>query len=183
MPHQTLQLRYSLNRLQRLVPHLRVWGIVTTLVVLALLTFFCIRTVVAAWSEDWADTAIFGGLALGMLVVFRGLFIGIIDVLIFASRDMDVVFEYNAVGILVGKERRYLFLDGVINISKYRGDLWTIQHYNGSVLNLPVSLISDEQVLLIRNAMEYGRTSDGVRTVVERGRTIACLRRIGVDEE
>lgn len=183
MPHETLQLRYLLNRLQRLVPHLRIWGVFTTFLILALIAFLCVRAIAAVWSWDWSGTTIFSGLALGTLVLFRGLFIGLIDILTVQMRDMDVVFEDNAVGILLGNERRYLFLDGIISISKYRPDIWTIQHHNGSVLNLPVSLISDEQMSFIKNAMEYGHSPAGARAVVERGKTIAYLRRTGGNKE
>lgn len=66
--------------------------------------------------------------------MFRGIFVGLLDVLLIAVRVMDGVIEENAAGILLGKERWYLFLDGITDIRiLYRGT-WTIQHFNGCMI-------------------------------------------------
>lgn len=179
MPHVPFQLRYTLSRSQRLVPHVRLWGVSTTIFVLALFAFFCAQTVVAVWSLELPGIVVFGGLALGTVVLFRGLLVGLIDVLTVPRRDVDVVIEENAAGILLGKERWYLFLDGITSLKQYRADVWTIQHFNGSVLHVPAAAITDEQMSHIKSAMGRGHTAEGVRAVVERGRKIAELRRSG----
>jgi hypothetical protein len=158
---------------------MRLWGVFATIFMPALFAFFCARTVVAVWSLDLPYIVVFSIFALGILMLFRGLFVGIIDVLIVARREVDVVIEENAAGILLGKERWSLFLDGITSLKQYRADVWTIQHFNGSVLHVPVSAITDEQLSHIRSAMERGRTPEGVRAVIERGRRIAELRRTG----
>jgi len=177
MPHTPFQLRYTLSRSQRLVPHVRLWGVFTTIFALAMFAFFSIRTAFAIWWLEWAGIVVFGGLALGMVVLYRGLFVGLIDVLTVPRRDVDVVIEQNAAGIVLGKERWWLFLDGITSITQYRADVWTIEHHNGSVLHVPVCAINDEQMSHIRNAMQHGRTPDGVRAVIERGRRVAELQR------
>lgn len=53
-------------------------------------------------------------------------------------------------------ERWWLFLDGIINIAMYRSDTWTIQHYNGSVVNVAASVISREQVEFLNAAARRG---------------------------
>jgi hypothetical protein len=177
MPQEPFQLRYTLGRAQRLVPHVRLWGPFTTIFMLALFAFFCARTAVAVGSLEFVAAAGFGGLALGTFLVFRGLFIGIADVLIAARRDVDVVIDENTAGVMCGEERWYLFLDGFMTINKYRADVWTFQHFNGSVLHVLVSAITDEQMSHIRSAMERGRTPEGIRAVVERGRRIVEVQR------
>jgi len=47
-----------------------------------------------------------------------------------------------------------------------------LRHHNGSVLNIPTAQISEHQLDYIRAAMERGRTAEGVRAVIERGRRI-----------
>ena len=88
---------------------------------------------------------------------------------------MDVVVEEDAAGILLGTERWYLFLDGITEIRKYRDDTWTIQHWNGSVLHIPVSAITVDQLEHMRRAMELGRTPEGMKAVIERGKRIEAI--------
>jgi hypothetical protein len=61
--------------------------------------------------------------------------------LVVPVRPLDIVVEENALGFIAGGERRYLFLDGIIDITKYLNDVWTIQHWNGMVVNVPASQI------------------------------------------
>ena len=179
MPHEPFQLRYTLSRSQRLVPLVRLWGVFTTIFVLVMFAFFSIRMMFAIWWLEWSGIVVFGGLALGVFVRYRGLFVGLMDVLTVPSRHVDAVIEENAAGILLGKERGYLFLDGITSIRQYRAEVWTIEHHNGAVLHVPVSAITDEQMSHIRAAMERGHTPEGVRAVIERGRKIAELQRTG----
>jgi hypothetical protein len=176
MPLVPFQLRYTLSRSQRLVPHVRHWGLFTTIFLLCMFLFFCVQTVTAIALLKWDGIVIFGGFALGMAAMFRGLFAGLIDVLTVQRRNVDIVIEDNAAGVLLGAERWYLFLDGITGIKKYRANVWTIQHFNGYVLHVPVSAITEEKLAYIRSAMERGRTPEGVRAVVERGRKILELR-------
>lgn len=46
------------------------------------------------------------------------------------KRSLDIILEKDALGILSGTERWYLFLDGVTSIHKYRKDIWTNEHWN-----------------------------------------------------
>lgn len=172
MPQIPFHLQYKLSRLQRLVPHLRVWGTPLALFVAALLLFFCVQTVVSACSLSGAGVAVFGGLAFFVFVMYRGLFVGLLDVLLVPVRYMDVIVEENAVGVLVGTERWYLFLDGITDLRKFREDMWTIQHVNGCVLHIAVSAIEEDQIAYFRAAMERGRTREGVQAAIERGKRI-----------
>jgi hypothetical protein len=98
-------LRYTLSRPQRLVPHLRMWGIGDSLFVVALFGFFAVRAVVGVYQLEGADVLVFGGLSLAVLWLFRGLFVGLIDALVVPVRSLDVTIEDNALGILLGCER------------------------------------------------------------------------------
>jgi hypothetical protein len=175
MPQVPFQLRYTLTRMQRLVPHLRIWGVGWTLFVVVMSMFFCERTAAHVYPFDAMGIAVFGGLALFVLLLYRRLFIGFLDVLFVPARSMDVIVEDNAAGILIGTERWYLFLDGIINICKFREDTWTIQHFNGCVLNIDAPAIQEDQVTHLRDAMERGRTPEGIKAVIERGKRIKAI--------
>src|SRR5262249_4681497 len=77
-----------------------------------------------------------------------------------------------------GSRRWYLFLGGFTDVLKLREDLWTLPHFNGCVLHIAASAITEEQLGHIRAAMERGRTPEGVRAVVERGRRLAEAERV-----
>lgn len=172
MTQVPFHLQYTLNRRQRLVPHVRIWGVLLTLLVPSLFLFFCTMAVVKACSLDWLNLVGFGALALGLFALFRSLLIGLGDVLLIRSRRMDVIIEENAAGVLLGKERWYLFLDGINRIDRLHPDVRTLQHFNGCILHIAAAAISEEQLDHIRQAMERGQTPAGIQAVIERGRRI-----------
>ena len=90
---------------------------------------------------------------------------------------MDVIVEENAAGILFGTERWYLFLDGITGLRRFSDNTWTIQHYNGTTFLIDASAISEDQIDYLKAAMERGRTPDGFRAVVDRGKRIEEIMR------
>jgi hypothetical protein len=117
----------------------------------------------------------FVGMALGLFFLLRPMFVGLIDVLLVARREMDVEIEENGAGVLIGGERWWLWLDGFTDVGKFREDTWTLQHWNGCVLHIAVSAIGADVIDHIRAKMEWGRTREGVQAVVERGRVIQAI--------
>jgi hypothetical protein len=179
MVQMPFHLRYTLNRRQRLVPHLKIWGPLYVPFIICLFFFFVVQTIVTPSKQGpWAG-AFFGAMAAGLFLFLRGLFVGVLDVLFVPMRQMDVIVEANAAGILIGAERWYLFLDGITDIRKFRDDTWTIQHWNGCVLHIAAAAITDEQIDYLRAAMERGRTPEGIRAVIERGRRIEQIMHSG----
>ncbi len=152
-------------------------GVTTAVVAVALFSFVLVQTIVSALRGSLYGVAVFGGFAVLFFLMYGGLFQGLLDVAFVRTRRMDVIVEENAAGIGGGGERWYLFLDGVTKLHRYRSDVWTIEHFNGTVLHVPTSAITEEQLDHIRAARERGRTPAGVRAVVERGRRIEQLRR------
>jgi hypothetical protein len=163
MPQIPFHLRYDLTRWQRLIPHLGVWGPMS----LAIPAIFVGIISLAVAKSPWWTL-----LLLPVLFIFRGFFVGLLDVILRRVRNMDILVEDNALRYLAGDERWYLFLDGIIDIAKYRKDVWTIQHWNGSVVNVLASEITDDQIEYIKAAAERGRTPEGIQAVIERGRVI-----------
>lgn len=168
-------IRYSLTRRQRLIPHLRIWGPFYVPFALMLLTFFAVRTLFAVASLEWLAVLVFGGLFVFFVLFLRGMIVGVMDVLFVPVRPMDITIEKNGLGVMVKEERWYLFLDAVTSITEYVDGLWTIEHSNGSVVHVPTHLISKDQLEHLRSRMEHGRTAEGIRETIERGKVIQEL--------
>lgn len=144
------------------MPHLRIWlpylpGVVGAVVVGVFL-------VVGRW---W----LFPVLLLSFWL-FRGFWTGLLDVAIHSVKQMDIIIDEDGLGFLMGGERFWLFLDGMIRIDRICSDTWTFCHHNGHVIHVPVSVITEEQVDSIRQAAAKGKTPEGVRAVIERGRKL-----------
>ncbi|HXG11597.1 MAG TPA: hypothetical protein VNK04_17715 [Gemmataceae bacterium] len=163
------ELRYSLSRWQRLAPHLRLWGPLSVLVpcVMAVL----VASALVTW---WAGLG-----AVVWALLFRNFFCGLADVALRRSAPMDLRIEENGLGFLANGERWWLFLDGLTGIDQLAAGVWTLQHWNGSVVHIPAAVISDEQLAHLRTAMARGRTPEGVQAVIERGRRLAEMERGG----
>ena len=109
------------------------------------------------------------------LLLMRGFFVGLIDAFLVPRRHMDIVIEERGLGFLAAGERWWLFLDGIIGIHRYRKDTWTIQHHNGTVIHIAATVISDDQIAFLREAMRKGQTRQGFEAVVERGKQIMAM--------
>jgi hypothetical protein len=180
MPKTLFHLRYSLSRGQRLAVLLRMWGMWSALLCTTVVTFFVVRAIVGLCMWAPADFAVFGLLAAFFLFLLRPLFVGLADVLLIRARMMDMTVEEaengtKAAGVLLGRERWYLFLDGITAIRQDRKGIWTIRHVNGTILHVPASAISPEQLDCLRHAMAEGHTPEGIKAVIERGRQIQEL--------
>jgi len=140
--------------------------------VIVLLVFFLVMAV--------HSSVVFGLFALFLVAMFPRMFRGLVDIVLVPVRQMDVIFETDATGdlaagILIGKERWYLFMDGIVDIRKLTKDTWTLQHFNGTVLHIAASEITDDQLALIRSVAEHGQTAEGLKAVIERGKRIKDL--------
>jgi len=168
-------LNYSLNRRQRLIPHLRIWTFPLVILVVLLFVFFVIESILSSIG--------FFVFAILLFVFFKSLFRGLLEVLFVPIRRMDITFETNdyddmAAGILIGKNRWYLFLDGITSIEKLQKNTWTLLHYNGMVLHISASAITEDQISFIRSVADQGHTPEGIRKVVERGKRIQLWSRV-----
>jgi hypothetical protein len=88
---------------------------------------------------------------------------------------MDVVVEENGLGYATKSDRLWIFLDGIIRIQKYSKDTWTIFHFNGTVISIPVHAIDEKYIEHMRKKGERGRTPEGVQAVIDRGRQILSI--------
>ncbi len=155
------ELRYYLTRRQRLIPHLSIWARHAPLVIV------CIAGAAAGVVYlSWWCLA----LLLSLLFIFRGLFIGFFNVVCVRRQATDLAIEQNVLGFLVRTERWYFALDCLTRFDKLAKGVWTMQHGNDSVVNIPAELLNAEQVEFFRKWVveadairrRLGITPDGV---------------------
>jgi uncharacterized protein YegJ (DUF2314 family) len=172
MPQIPFHLQYTLNRRQRLVPEFRRGGLFLTLWVLVGFLVFSILAAVSLYSLSCMGVFLFGAYALIWFLTLRSLFVCLLDVLFVPVRRTHITVRENAAEIQSGSKYWTLFLDGIYELCKYRDDTWTIRHTNGLIPNIPASAIQEDQIAYIRSAMVRGRTAEGVRRVIERGKRL-----------
>lgn len=134
-----------MTRTQQLIPLLRAWGFIGPLIFLGTIACF-IQTFTRAW---W-----FAFIALGGLWAVKGLFFGLIGIAIHPVRTLDIRVEENGLGFMAGKERLWVFLDGVTRVYQPRSDIWAVCHHNGTLVTIPSDKITPEQLEHIRSGPE-----------------------------
>jgi hypothetical protein len=117
----------------------RHWGIVAALSVGAAIAAMAITR---SW---WFAIPL-----LVLLVVFRGLFLDLLNVARVARQPMDVRVESNSLGVREGDERWWFFLDGLLAFDELSPGVWTMHHFNGSIVHVPTTVLTDEQVAFFR---------------------------------
>ena len=70
------------------------------------------------------------------------------------TREMDLLIEPLGIGVLIGDERWYVHMDGVLSIQRLAPGVWTIAHYNGTVFHVPTECMPDVCVQHIRAAIK-----------------------------
>jgi hypothetical protein len=165
MAEVPFSLCYDLTRRQRLIPHLRTWQ-----PAIPLILFGVVGSALLVALRWWCVP-----LLLFWVWFFRGFFVGLANVLLRPVVHMDLRVEENVLEFPAGGERWCLFLDGLMSIQQLTPGVWTLQHWNGTVINIPAAAITDDQLAHLRAAMERGRSPEGIRAVIERGRLLARL--------
>jgi hypothetical protein len=172
---ESAPIRYTLNRYQRIVPHLHIWGWFYVPFYLLLQSFFFVRSVYAIFIGEWAGLLVFGGMFLFFVYFCRGLVVGLVDAILHPVCNMDITISENGLGVMLGTERWYLFLDGFTQLSQFTKGVWTLQHWNGAVVNIPETALSGDQLEHIQSKMAFGKTEAGFAATVERGKVIQHL--------
>ena len=115
------ELRYNLTRRQRLIPHLRIWWRHAPLIIV------CVGGAAAGivYLSWWCIPLLFC-----LLFIFRGFFIGFLNVVLIRRQAMDLVIEHNSLAFLAGDERWYCSLDGLTAFDELARGVWTLQHWN-----------------------------------------------------
>lgn len=137
------ELQYDLTRKQRLIPHIRAWGVTQLFVIFGMIGIGAAM----AWGAWWTALIV----ALFVLWVGRGYIVGLLNVIFVKAQHMDIRIEDNGLGYMAGKERWYIFLDGLTAVRDLEKTVWTVQHWNGTVVNIPKTMLSEEVLKFLRD--------------------------------
>jgi hypothetical protein len=177
----------ELNRRQRLLPHLKIWGALVPFTVIGLIVllmsmtrFWWLPGLAATDAEPTVGVLtrmtgfwwLYGLAALCLGWLFRGMFIGFLDVVVHRVVSMELLIEDNAMRL---GDNGWLFLDGFTSMQELTRGVWTLQHWHGYVVNIPTTAIADDQVEHLKLAIERGRRPEEIQKVIERGRLIQRL--------
>ena len=170
MPFQSAHLQYDLTRRQRWDSHVGGWLPALPKYLLVAGTMVAL-TWLASHRSPW-----FLLFLLGPLWVLRGLIAGFVQIAFVPVKHMDLVFEEDRLGFMVGAERWWVHLDSIVRIERFRDDLWTFVAYHGEAFDVPVNLVSEETLAHVRRKMEWARTPEGVEAALNRGRRVLGLK-------
>jgi hypothetical protein len=155
MPELPFRLQYDLNRRQRLVPHVKIWmpyGIIYLIMLAGALAGTIERSwwylplfLFAVWYVFWHSP---------------GFILGLLEVALSRKRPMDVVVDEHFISILADRGRLWMPLTGIIRTDRLCKDAWTIHHSNGTIISIPVALISDEQIGFLKFAAQRPKGPD-----------------------
>lgn len=163
MPKFPVHLEFSLTRRQRLAPHFAVWrpyGV--ALLGLALLALPA-AALISPWFVLWCLVPLW----LGRAFVF-----GLVRGLFPAEQRCDLIIQDNALGYAVPGDRYWIWLDGLLAVDILHPGVWTLQHFNGTVVNIPASALSPELLAHLQRAAKRAGEPEVVAAVVERGRRL-----------
>ena len=137
------ELHDDLTRRQQLFPPIRMWGLAQLLVILG-----AVGVGLAVDRGPWWIAPI---AALFVLWCGRGYIAGLWNVLFVKEQHTGIVIEDKGLGYVVGKERWYVFLDGLAAVRDLERTVWTLQRWNGTVVNIPKTMFSMDSLNLLRD--------------------------------
>jgi len=177
MSFEPCHVEYDLTRRQRLIAHLGVWSpYLGGLILVA-------GGGVGIIALSVADSLWFLMLIVLPLWLVRGFIVGFLNVIFVPVQHMEIFIEENALGYATEDDRLNVFLDGIIRIQKYSKDTWTISHYNGTVISIPVNVIEEQYIDHMRKMAEWGKTPEGVQAEIDRGKRIQELVLFGLSKK
>jgi hypothetical protein len=142
LPELPFHLNYELDRRQRIIPHMRIWNPHSWFI-----TLLFLAVPYMLFIHWWL---IF--IPLLCIWFFKGFFIGLLDVLLCPKRKVNIIVEEKRIGCLVGDVRRWIDLARMLSVDMLYKDVWTLYHYTGVVIHIPVSAISERQIRYIQIA-------------------------------
>ncbi len=153
---EPFRLEFKLSRRQRLGVELVPW-----LPALAATIGFAIGAALLVVNVSWW----FVPLMLLPVVVYRGLFAFLFDIVVRGGRPMELSVGDSELELRTGREVKRLSLDGIFQVFR-SGDVWTVLHLDGSVLTVPAETITGEQVEYLKS---FARRATAARAESQSG--------------
>ena len=149
-----VMLEFDLNRRQRLVPHVKIWGRLNLAIVF-------VSAVPLIFPSVWALIPL-----LVFCCLFPGYFAGLANAVLIPRQTVRCsIHESHLELTLKQKETVYVFLDGIFQPSEYEESVWTLEHWHGLVINIPKKVVSvDLLAHLKKSCSQSGITPSNQRT-------------------
>jgi hypothetical protein len=93
-------------------------------------------------------------------LVYRNLLAFVYDITVRGGRPVELLADDTALEVRTGGTAKRLPLDGIIQVFR-AGDVWTVLHLDGTVLTIPIDVITAEQVEYLRG---FARRAAAART-------------------
>lgn len=130
------QFQYILSRRHRLVTELFPWAP-------AIAGGLGFTIGIALLAVDVSPLFLF--FLLAPLMLYRGLFVLLFDLAIHSGLAVEVAVEDSTMRMRIGRKQLSLPIGGIIQVFR-EGNAWTVLHYNGPILTIPIEAITDEQI-------------------------------------
>jgi hypothetical protein len=90
---------------------------------------------------------------LPVLYLTKEFYYGLLNIVIYPNIPMDIVVEENKLGYMLNGYRWWILLSDVLRVGKPSSGIWTVYCFNGTVINIPTSAISKEQLEVFCSAV------------------------------
>ena len=144
------RLRFTLSRRQRLAAELPPW----VPAIASSLGFAIGLAVLAVDVSPW-----FVLLLLVPLILYRGLVVLLLELFLHSSQTVDVRVDGSNLELRAGDKRLSLPLAGIIQVFA-AGHVWTVLHFDGAVLTIPATAITEAQIDYLKS---FARTAAAER--------------------
>mgnify|MGYP001174176154 CR=1 FL=1 len=84
----------------------------------------------------------------------RGFFVGFVHILLVPTQGVCLAIEERGVGFGEKAADFWISADGILTFEKSSAATWTLHHFNGTVITVPASVISDDDVQHLREHAE-----------------------------
>lgn len=120
--------------------------------------FYAIPTLLVALSILISMvSSVFFVLLFFALIIYRRLVLDLIDIAIMHIRIEDVFIQESALGFISAGSRWWVFHDGLMDMKQFVNGFWTIRHYNGTVLHIPASMVSEAHIDYLKDRVKRSR--------------------------
>ena len=133
-------LKFTLSRRQRLVLDLPPW----LPAVAATIGFSLGAAYAGLYASSW-----FLLLLLLPVLVYRGLFVFAFDLIVNGGRAVELRVDDVEMAVKTGDETKRLPIEGIFQVFR-SDDTWTVLHLDGTVITIPETAITFEQISYLR---------------------------------
>ena len=80
----------------------------------------------------------------------RGLFFGLVFIILRRRESICLAIEERGIGFGDSQPDWWIFTDGITGFRR-TFDIWTVYHYNGTLLHIPADILSPDDVAFLKS--------------------------------